>query len=152
MATRLTAIGNGAPNVPDPVGELRFLVKIGDAVVGHFSECSGLSVEYEVLEYAEGGQNDFVHKLRGRRKYPNLVLKRGVTYEDALLTWLFEAKEPSKRGAVTVSLIGPDSNPVRSWAFGGAVPLKWQGPTLNAGSDAVATESLEIGHQGLLPV
>ena len=154
MTTRLTAKGNGGANVPDPVGELRFLVEIADgsldAVIGHFSECSGLSVEYEVLEYQEGGLNDFVHKLRGHRKYPNLTLKRGVTYEDALVTWLFATKDWSERGTVTVSLLGPDAKVVRRWAFGGAVPVKWQGPTLNAGSNNPATETLEIAHQGLL--
>ena len=47
----------------------------------------GLAVEVEVKEYNEGGINDYVHKLPTRIKYPNLVLKRGVTYEDALLDW-----------------------------------------------------------------
>lgn len=148
--SRVTAMGNGSPNVPDPVGELRFRVEIADAVIGHFSECTGLSVEYEVLEYAEGGENGFVHKLRGRKKYPNLVLKRGVTYEDALVKWLFESKDWSERGAVTVVLLGPDTKDIRRWAFNGAVPVKWQGPNLNAGSSSVATESLEIAHRGLL--
>jgi len=40
---------------------------------------------------------------------------------------------------------------VRSWVLDGAFPVKWQGPNLNAGSNSVATETLEIAHRGLHP-
>jgi phage tail-like protein len=30
-----------------------------------------------------------------------------------------------------------------------AFPIKWTGPNLNAGSNQIATESLEIVHEGL---
>ena len=135
---------------PDPVGELRFTVKVDDAEIGRFSECSGIQVEWEIEERREGGENRFVHKLRGGMKYPNLVLKRGVTYEPVLLKWLFQTKEWDQRGNVTVSIIGPDSKPVRTWAFANAFPVKWTGPTLNASSSNAATETLEIAHRGLV--
>lgn len=136
---------------PEPVADLRFKVELEDAkTVGHFGECSGLSVEWEVMPYQEGGENRFEHKLKGRMKYPNLVLKRGVTDEDALLNWLFEKKDVDKRGSVVVSLMSPDNKVVRRWAFAGAFPVKWTGPTMNAGSNNIATETLEIAHQGLV--
>jgi phage tail-like protein len=135
---------------PDPVGELLFKIEVQDAVIGRFSECSGLSVEYEVTPYEEGGENRYVHQLRGRLKYPNLVLKRGITDEAALLKWFFASKDRSQRGTVTVSLLSPNSKDVRRWAFSGACPVKWQGPTLNTGSSNIATETLEIVHEGLL--
>lgn len=141
-----------ARSAAEPVGELAFLVKITDAQeIGRFSECSGLAAEWEVFEYQEGGENHFVHKLRTRVKYPNLVLKRGVTNEEALLKWFFESKDWSKRGPITVTLMGPGGRPVRSWAFSAAVPVKWQGPTVKAGSNSVAMETLEVAHQGLTP-
>jgi phage tail-like protein len=136
---------------PDPVGELRFRVAIDDAQIGAFAECSGLSLEYDVLEYQEGGEQRYVHKFRGGLKYPNLVLKRGVTYEDGLLKWFFDRLDRTKRGTVTLSLLGDDGQQVRSWAFAGAFPVKWQGPSFNAKSTNVATETLEIAHQGLMP-
>jgi phage tail-like protein len=150
---RSTAPGS---NNPDPVGELRFLIDVGqiDGVsrpIGAFAECSGLQVEYEVLDYPEGGENGFTHKLRGRAKYPNLVLKRGITHEDGLLRWFAQCQEATKRHDVQVQLIGPDGKPVRKWGFRGAFPVKWQGPALNAKSTNVATETLEIAHQGFTP-
>lgn len=139
------AQAGGIPT-PTPVGELRFVVTVGgNGELGQFSECSGLSLEYEVYEYSEGGQNDFVHKLPTRLKYPNLVLKRGVTRESKLVDWLLK-REPS---TVTVTLHGPDGSALRSWAFAHAYPVKWQGPTLNAASSNAATETLEIAHHGL---
>ena len=136
--------------LPDPVGELRFQVVLDDAVIGAFAECSGLSVEYDVLEYAEGGEQRFVHKLRGGLKYPNLVLKRGVTYEDALLTWFFDRSDRDGRGSITLNLLGDDGEQVRSWSFNAAFPVKWSGPSFSAKSTSVATETLEIAHQGLV--
>ena len=137
------------PNRPDPVGELRFKVVLPNADLGRFRECTGLAAEIEVKDYNEGGVNDRVHKLPTRMKYPNLVLKRGVTYEDALLKWLWQTQRKAERVNVTVSLVGADGKPVRSWVFNEAFPIKWTGPNLNAGSNQIATEALEIVHAGL---
>ena len=140
-----------AASLPDPVGELRFQVLIDDAVIGAFAECSGLSVEYDIFEYQEGGELSFVHKFRGGLKYPNLVLKRGVTYEDALVKWFLDRPDREQRGTVTLSLLGDDGEQVRSWSFASAFPVKWSGPSFSAKSTNVATETLEIAHQGLMP-
>ena len=137
---------------PDPAGALRFTVDAPGLAIGRFSECSGLGVEYEVVEYREGGQNAFVHTLRGALKYRHLVLKRGVTGEDALLRWFQQTQDLSKRPTITVSLLGPDGQSVRRWGFERAFPLRWTGPVLSAGAGAIASEELEIAHRGLVPV
>jgi phage tail-like protein len=134
-----------------PVGELAFTVETPGFELGRFAECTGLSVEYEVLEYQEGGQNDFVHKLRGRMKYPNVVLKRGVTDQRGLLEWFAQAQDVGARPTVTITLRAPDATPVRRWACTDAFPVKWTGPSLNAGSNAIASEQLELAHRGFLP-
>ena len=154
-ATSLNRSTNGSgqvanlPNRPDPVGEMRFKVQLPGVELGRFRECTGLAAEIEVKDYNEGGVNDRVHKLPTRMKYPNLVLKRGVTYEDALLRWLWTVQRKPQRVNVTVSLIGPDGADVRSWSFQDAFPIKWTGPNLNASSNQIATEALEIVHGGL---
>jgi phage tail-like protein len=38
---------------------------------------------------------------------------------------------------------------VKVWKFKRGIPTKWVGPSLNATQNAVAIESLEIGHEGL---
>lgn len=126
-----------------------FRVEIPNVTIGVFARCEGLQVEYEVLEYAEGGENGFVHKLRGATRYANLLLSRGVTSETGLLDWLFQFQELGQRPTVTVSLLDEMSATVRSWGFSCAFPVRWTGPTL-ADEAEVATESLEIGHTGLV--
>lgn len=148
MAT-MRAVTKGSTQ-PDPVAELRFTVQLQpDLSIGRFMECTGISVEVETKEYMEGGSNDFVHKLPTRVKYPNVVLKRGVTHEEALLRWFFESRYTPVRRDMTISLMGPGTKFVRSWVFMNAYPVKWTGPNLNANSNAVASEQLEIVHNGL---
>jgi phage tail-like protein len=152
MSDRATAQSAAALD-PDPVGELRYQVMLDDEqTIGAFAECSGLSAEYDVFEYAEGGQHGFVHKFRGGLKFPNVVLKRGVTYETAFLDWFMNTDkiDRANRGNVTLILLGDDGEQVRSWSFASAFPVKWTGPNFNSKSNNIAMESLEIAHQGFV--
>jgi phage tail-like protein len=144
----LRAVTKGSTS-PDPVGELRFKVDVPGITIGRFRECSGIEVEVETLDYMEGGSNDFVHKLPTRVKYPNVVLKRGVTHEEALAKWFFDSRVTPQRKSMTITLLGPGTKEVRSWTFMNAYPVKWTGPSLNASSNQVAVESLEVVHNGL---
>jgi phage tail-like protein len=143
----MRAVTPGSPT-PDPVGELRYRVNVQGLNIGRFSECTGIAVEVETKDYMEGGSNEFVHKLPTRLKYPNLVFKRGVTHEDALLKWFWDSRNSVQRKELTIELMGPGAKTVRTWAFVGAYPVKWTGPNLKAGSNAVATETLEVVHNG----
>jgi phage tail-like protein len=149
-AATIAGASSSRRNSGSPVGELGFLVEIPGFQIGHFAECTGLAVEYEVLEYQEGGQNDFVHKLRGRLRYPNVVLKRGLTEQRGLLEWFARAQDVARRPTVVIRLCAPDGSTVRSWACADAFPIKWTGPSLNAASNGVASEQLELAHRGFL--
>jgi phage tail-like protein len=133
---------------PDPALGIGFLVQAGFDKIGLFQECSGLTVEYDIYSHEEGGESGFVHKLRGRAKHPNLVLKRGVTHEKNLSDWFFECKDQAKRRDVTIVLLGRDQKPIRTWTFAAAFPVKWTGPTFNAGQANAAIEQLELVHHG----
>jgi phage tail-like protein len=138
VSSRATA--QGSQGHPDPVGELRFRVSIdAQKGLGWFTECSGLTAEWDVYTYDEGGLNDYSHKFRGRAKYGNLTLKRGITNEPALLKWFQQCSTQAVRTNITVQLMGPDAKPVRTWKFVDAFPVKWQGPGLNASSNNAAT-------------
>jgi phage tail-like protein len=141
--------GVGGPGARiDPVGEMRFRVEIAGVEIGWFSDCTGLTAEHEMMEYQPGGAPSPI-KLRGAIKYPNIVLKRGITSEDALIKWFFAAQKPEERPDLTIILYGPNLQPIQQWVFNGAFPLKWQGPTLNAASKNTATEQLELAHAGM---
>ena len=132
----------------DPYVGMHFLLDAG-ATIGFFTEVSGLSMEYEVEEYKEGGVNDFIHKLRGRAKFPNLVLKRGITSNEDFTKWFTACREKLERREVTLTMYDQQLNPVRVWTFVGAFPVKWTGPDFKAHAEGVAIETVEIAHQGL---
>jgi phage tail-like protein len=127
-----------------------YSVEIASTEVGKFSECSGLSVQYETYSYNEGGQQAFVHEFRGHRTYPHLVLKRGITNENKFLEWLLRAEKREDRGTVTIKLLDSQARTVRTWAFARACPVRWEGPTLASSGNGVANEVIEIAHEGLV--
>jgi phage tail-like protein len=149
MATQRSP--NKGSQTPDPVSPSFFLVDVGEAI-GYFTEVTGLTMEYDVFEYQEGGVNDFVHKLRGRMKFPNLVLKRGITHEESFVKWFMACREKTERRDLSITLLGPDLKPIRTWSFAGAMPVKWTGPDFKATATEVGVETIEIAHQGLKSV
>jgi phage tail-like protein len=144
------AAGTGPGVQVDPLAELSFLIQIQGREIGRFAQCTGLGVEYDVLEYAEGGNNEYVHQLRGRVRYPNVVLGRGITHEDELLRWLFSTEAASQRPTVTITMNDPTGKPIRHFALAAALPVRWTGPSAQRGASGTATESLEISHAGFV--
>ena len=137
------------PNRPDPVPELRFKVQLPGVDLGRFRECTGLAAEIEVKDYNEGGVNDRVHKLPTRMKYPNLVLKRGVTTVKDLQQWAQESFMGPDRKEITLTMYNEQLEKIRIWSFKNAYPVKWTGPSFNAAQNTVATEVIEIAHDGI---
>jgi len=138
----------------DPFLAFNFLIEIDGLTVGGFAEVTGLQVEVEVEDYREGGVNGFVHKLRGAVRYPsNLVLKRGLVGGDQLLAW----QEQTLQGKLemrnlSVVLCDGKNQEAQRWNFAKAYPVRWSGPELRAGTSAVAIETLEFVHQGMMEV
>ncbi|MEA2312012.1 MAG: hypothetical protein QOE28_1980 [Solirubrobacteraceae bacterium] len=126
-----------------------FELKIQGKPVGYFTEVSGLSAEVETMTYAEGGRNDYTHVLPTRMKYPNLVLKRGMTSTTALEDWFKQTKTDPSRIVVTLTMYDEAKNTLRTWSFANAFPVKWAGPSFNAGQAQAATETIEIVHEGI---
>lgn len=136
-----------------------FVVDIDGDPIGRFSEVNGLELSVEVEEIVEGGQNDFVHKVPGRIKWPNITLKRGVTQSDNLMEWIrksagedFEgANHTLTRSTLGITMLSSGGWPLRSWSVEGAFPVSWKGPTFSAKDDDALTEELEIAHHGFRP-
>ena len=117
--------------------------------IGYFTEVSGLTSELEVMTYNEGGKNDGVHKLPTRMKHPNLVLKRGVTTVKDLQQWAQESFMGPDRKEITLTMYNEQLEKIRIWSFKNAYPVKWTGPSFNSAQNTVATEVIEIAHDGI---
>ncbi len=120
---------------------------------GFFSECSPPEAKVEVLDFQEGGVNDFVHKLPGRRSFTNLTLKRPMSTGTGLWDWLDRVATSSAKGkeskSISVVLFTPAGKPAVRWNFTGAFPVKWSGPGLNSTQSQAMVETLEIAFQEL---
>jgi phage tail-like protein len=140
----------------DPYGGYNFEVLIngisddGTAVKGSFAEASGLEVEIQPIEYRNGAEDITVRKIPGLKKFPNLVLKRGILGDVALWNWIQEAMDGKvRRTEGSVVLLDENKKEVMRWSFTRGWPCKWTGPGLNAKNNEIGMETLEICHEGL---
>jgi phage tail-like protein len=72
--------------------------------LGTFQSLSGLEVHFDTYDYVEGGNNDTVHRLPGRMRYPNLVLSWGVVNYGELLRWFLATRDEAQRHDITITL------------------------------------------------
>jgi phage tail-like protein len=133
----------------DPYKSFNFRVEIDGIASAEFSEASGLESETAVIEYRTGGEH-LVRKLPGLTKFSNIVLRRGVTKDAELWNWrqtVIDGRVERKNGSII--LLDDDRTDVVRWNFRNGWISKWEGPDLNAASNEVAIETIEIAHEGL---
>lgn len=124
----------------------RFLVEIDGISVAEFSECSGLSFSRDATPLQEGGRADGAVPLPGRISQGNITLKRGLI-DLQLLDWLQASADRTVRPPlrnVTLRLANESGEEVNSWQFQRVYPGKWTGPSLQADSNELALEELEL--------
>jgi len=138
------------PNA-DPAVAHRFKVSIDGHELGVFTGCDGLGVEVVLEQREEGGNNEFVHQLPVRLKYTNVKLTRPVDEDsEKVAKWLKEMQGTITRASAEITAVGTDAKRITSWKLKGVIPVRWQGPSLGAENNKVATETLELAHHGFL--
>jgi phage tail-like protein len=143
----------------NPYAAFNFVVTLDGTEIAGFMEVSGLDAENAVIEYREGNDQTgnggaFVRKLPGIERYPNVMLRRGITGN--LVLW-------NLRQAIRDATTGPEfGNPgsatplmridlqdethttVQSWLLHNAWIAKITGPSLNARANEIAIEAVEV--------
>ena len=85
------------PTRKDPYKNFNFLVEIDGMTQAGFSECSGLRLEIDVIEYREGSEpSSAVRNCRAALKVGDITLKRGITSSNQLQAWI-ESVGPGDR-------------------------------------------------------
>jgi phage tail-like protein len=74
-----------------------------------------------------------------------VVLRRALGASRALHDW--QLRQDRRR--VTIRLHDASGEPRVEWELAGARPTKWSAPELDAKSEEVAIEELELVHEGL---
>lgn len=116
-----------------------------------FQEVSGINASLETIKINEGGMNLFSHKVPGRMSYDDLVLSRGLMVWDSdLAKWCWKhlkggLREKIEPKTVIVSLLDAQTrDPIMTWSFMDAYPVKWSVSSFKASESAIAMETLTL--------
>jgi phage tail-like protein len=114
-----------------------------------FQDVSGLTVDVNLDTYNEGGENRFVHRLPGRTKYGDLILKRGMPLVSGITAWCVDAVENFNYQPTNmlISLLNADHLPVTSWYVANAIPIKYDISSFNAEQSQIVIESLTLRYE-----
>ena len=126
-----------------------------DSLDTRFQSVSGLDVQLETELLKEGGENQFEHALPTRRKYSDLVLKRGVvpiSKNSDFSFWFQDAFEMQESDAqhfinpldLEIVLLDEISNPLITWKIIHAWPKTWKFGELNAERSEILIETMEL--------
>jgi phage tail-like protein len=114
-----------------------------------FQKVSGLGSTVETSPLEEGGQNLYVQSLPQKIKYENLVLQRGLVVGSPLVIEFNVAMSQFKfkPSNVLVTLLDNTRIPIAGWLFMKAYPVKWSVSDLDADSNSVVIEHMELTYQ-----
>jgi phage tail-like protein len=130
----------------DPYRGYNFRIELDNTSVASFRECSGLTASTDMVDYREGTDGPLsVRKLTGLRKFTNLTFKRGITQNEDLWKWyknVLNGVADRRNGAVVLQ--DELHSDVLRWNFTNAVICKYEGSTMNATSNDVGLETVEI--------
>ncbi|MEM1358754.1 MAG: phage tail protein [Bacteroidota bacterium] len=116
-----------------------------------FQEVSGISVAMETEQIEEGGDNRFTHRIPGRTKYDNLVLKRGLLIRSSgLVKWCEKMlngnlSQQIVPKTIKVSLLDANTDgkgALMTWVFVSAYPVKWEISSFDATKDELVVDSI----------
>ena len=135
----------------DPFRGFNFKLEIDGVQRAEFREVSGLDVVPDSTTDDEGSvQAVAARKLPGSNKHSNITLKRGITDDHSISDWSQKTRAgQTERKNGSIVLTDETGTPKTRWNFVNGWPTKFEGPSLNAKSNDVSIETLEITHQGL---
>ena len=132
-----------------PLPSYSFLATVGGESAG-FSEVSGLAIERDTVSYSHGLSHWEGEALitYPSTKHRQLSLKRGVVAGDgSFFQWLVGSDAEPR--PMDVSLVGADGAPKVIWRIKEAIPIRLTGPSLNASSNEVALDTLDVMAAGI---
>jgi phage tail-like protein len=130
-----------------PLAAYNFRVTI-DGEAMRFAKVSGLQREHQVVTYRHGltfAEGEQIAKFRHER-FVSITLEQGTVTGHAFLYRWLETHDPC---AMEVSLCDEHGAPVVAWNIARAVPVKLTAAALDAASNQVSIDSLEVRAAGI---
>ena len=125
----------------------------GKESVGVFKEASGFDSETQVVEHVstdEQGRPQIV-KVSGNPKWSNITLKRGVDETLDIWKWrdtVIKQGADAARVDAKIELLDVSGSPIATYQVKQAWPIKYVAATLDASTNNVAMEELQMAHEG----
>ena len=136
-----------------PLQDFRFQIHDDTGFIMGFAEVSGLGIDNKLYDYRRNtGKEKFKVKIPSIQKSGNISLKRGVCKAGGdFFNWLRAGNRTGDRSPKNfiIYLLDENQKPVISWKIQNAIPVKLEGPLLQAGGNEVAIESLDLTCEGL---
>ncbi len=135
----------------DPFGGYNFAVELDGVTRMGFKQCSGLDSTSAATKYREGTDTTLAQRqLPGLLSFSNITLQRGLTDDHGLWDWRNSvATGKAIRHTISIVLRNDAGDEKIRWNIHNCWPVKWSGPSLDATTDTVAIESLELAHEGI---
>ena len=122
----------------------RFKIEIEGVTQGAFTECGGLEVHVDVVEFNDGSDLK-TRKRPGRPGVSNIVLRRGYVNSTELWDWMkavLDGKVERKAGSVMVC--DDAGGEIYRYNFYEGWPCRWKSLELRADAPGSLVEEIEI--------
>jgi phage tail-like protein len=142
---------------------MRFNVTVDGLNLGDWSGCTGLEMKAKLHRMHNPGNYSVEEILFADTTFETVKLERAIDSRSALVRrWVADRlaywRQPGWSPlplflggeTATITLLDASWQPVTTWQLRNVYPLAWKGPQLAANKAAVATEKLELAHEGFL--
>lgn len=140
--------------MPDLMVTNTFALQLDQVTVATFRKCGGLTYKTDVIESkevtAEGKM--IIRKVPGATKWEPLTLERRVDDTTALEEWrqlVLDGKIDEARRNGSIVQFDSTLTEIARWNFENGWPSDWKASDLDAGANAIATETVTIQHERL---
>jgi phage tail-like protein len=131
----------------NPYAQFNFLIEIEGITQGAFLEGTGFGNTQQVIKYREGIDPPRMRNIPGLVEFSNLVLRKGIISHELLEWRMTTVNGATERRSGSIVLRNEAGEEVLRWNFFEAWVCKWDGPALNATTNEIATESIEICYE-----
>ena len=128
----------------------QFGLEIDGVELARFTGIAGLGYESEVVTFQDTLADGKIvtRKRPGRISFPDIVLKRGLSADNALVDWYQTVVNGAvERKSGSIVLYDQTSTEIGRWNFENAWISKWSASDLDAGTDDIMIEEITIAHE-----
>jgi phage tail-like protein len=129
-------------------------MSVPNIVDSSFQRISGLTRELNVTSFSEGGENLRNQYFAEKIQHGSLRLERGVMALTPL-SIMFNAQLLSGKVMyldAVITLFDIDDLPLSNWLITKALPVRWQSGDLDANSNRVLINTMELRYQEMIPL